>query len=131
MIIKLKETASKLFMNINWSFYVEKEINFEKFNLEQRRNIFLIFKESLNNIQKHAQAKNCSISFFIEQDILVMRITDDGIGFDETINKINDGVKSINRRAEKLSAIVKITSKINQGTTVELRVPIGKKKLDN
>lgn len=129
LIIKLKETASKLLININWEFNVFNDINFKRFNLEERRNLFLIYKETLNNIVKHAKAKNCSISFSVEREFLVLQITDDGIGFDTNNTKSNDGLKSIYRRAKKLSAELKIISTNGEGTTVNLKIPINKKNL--
>jgi signal transduction histidine kinase len=45
---------------------------------------FLFFKETLNNIHKHAVASSVSISLFIEKENLRLIISDDGKGFDTT-----------------------------------------------
>jgi len=126
MVMKMKETAAKLLAGRQWTFEVATAVKLEKFNLEARRNIFLIYKETLNNIIRHANTKKCTIEIGGKDDAVVLIITDDGIGFDTQSVQENTGLRSIKRRAEKISAGLTITSLVGKGTTMTLTVPYAK-----
>jgi signal transduction histidine kinase len=50
-------------------------------NPDLKRNIFLVLKESLNNILKYAKAKNVTVDFKIDGNQFELKIKDDGVGF--------------------------------------------------
>ena len=125
MVIKMKETAAKLLVGISWTFQVPTEVKFDKFNLEVRRNIFLIYKEVLHNIIRHANSQTCFIELSGNANAVLLTIKDEGIGFDKTTVWENTGLKSIKRRAEKINADLKITSEKGKGTIINLIVPFG------
>ncbi len=125
MVIKMKETAAKLLVGINWTFQVPSEVKLEKFNLEVRRNIFLIYKEVLNNIVRHAKSQTCLIELGNSDNSIYLIIKDEGIGFDERTVQKNNGIRSIKRRAEKINAELRINSDVGKGTVINLSVPFG------
>ncbi len=47
---------------------------------DKRRHVFLIFKESLNNVVRHAECRHVAIDFRVNHDGLVLRVADDGLG---------------------------------------------------
>ena len=99
-----------------------------------RREIFLIFKESINNIAKHSGAKNARISLSVSGDILTLRIADDGRGFaadDPTFENTfssegasGTGLISMRRRASELGGHFHIDSDPARGTSVTLTIPL-------
>jgi signal transduction histidine kinase/ligand-binding sensor domain-containing protein len=100
-----------------------------------RREVFLIFKESVNNITKHANCSTVEVDFKTEGDWLTLQIKDDGCGFDTsrlsddnslaTSNgKGGNGLPNMKRRAQELGGAFSIESKSNEGTIVTLRVPL-------
>ncbi|WP_290662715.1 two-component regulator propeller domain-containing protein [Ignavibacterium sp.] len=96
---------------------------------EIRRNIFLIFKEAVNNAIKHSQATIISSRVFIKDDKFYLEIKDNGIGFSEqdfdNIKSGKDakfGLNNIKMRAEKISADLSIVSRFNEGTTLRLNI---------
>lgn len=121
-IFRIKETAAKILSNISWDIYIQDNINLEIFNLEVRRNIFLLFKEAITNVVRHANAAQCSIALLSDQRYFILRIKDNGKGFD--VNKVNEnfGLKNMQRRTDKIHADLFINSEINNGTTIELRI---------
>ncbi|MDP1994413.1 MAG: histidine kinase, partial [Ignavibacteria bacterium] len=125
-VIKIKETAAKLLAGIIWTFNVASEVKLEKFNLDVRRNIFLIYKEALHNIVRHSNTKTCLIELNGNNNFISLLIKDDGIGFDLKTVQENNGLRSIKRRAEKINAAINITSEIGKGTSVSLIVSFGK-----
>jgi signal transduction histidine kinase len=86
-----------------------------------RRAFYLIFKEALNNVIKHAEAKNVFITIRFDGKILSVKIQDDGKGFEvgSNIESIGgNGMHNIRKRAEEICARTKITSVRQQGTTI-------------
>ncbi len=88
----------------------------------KRRNIFLVVKESLNNIMKHANASSVLINIKTINDHLLIEISDDGIGINpEKLNTFGNGLKNMQRRIESIGGKFSILSQA--GTTVTIEVP--------
>ncbi|MCL5029615.1 MAG: FG-GAP-like repeat-containing protein [Bacteroidetes bacterium] len=115
--------------------YVEKA-NY-KIHEELRRNIYLIFKEALNNIIKHSSAKFVRFDVEVNKNILKMILEDDGNGFSKDDNFIfspsvtsliniktgsahGNGLKNMYRRAEEIKAKLDIDSSPGNGTKISL-----------
>ncbi|MEO6132857.1 MAG: histidine kinase [Saprospiraceae bacterium] len=89
---------------------------------EFRRNIYLSVKEVLHNIIKHAQAAQVTINFEIANE-LVIRLTDDGIGFDpDTTRPYSNGLLNIRKRMNDIGGKMEINT--IKGTTVKLSAPL-------
>src|ERR1044072_5803639 len=63
-----------------------------------RREVFLIFKESVNNMVKHSGCTKADIEFSLEKDHLYLRLTDDGHGFDISSESDGHGLMSMRDR---------------------------------
>jgi PAS domain S-box-containing protein len=89
-----------------------------------RREIFLIFKESVNNIVKHAGCKSVEIRLTVNNSEIRLSLHDDGAGFD--VNKISDGhgLISMKQRAAGLGGRLEIVSDKTAGTTTTLIAPL-------
>ncbi|MCY7353292.1 MAG: histidine kinase [Cytophagaceae bacterium] len=92
------------------------------FSMEQRRNIYLIFKEVLHNIIKHAQATCVDVRIFQQSGRLHIRIADNGTGFELTQTGDGNGLKNFQKRASEGGFSVRVCSQPGQGTTVELKI---------
>ncbi len=92
-----------------------------KLNQETRRNIFMVVKESLNNVLKHAQATAVNIKLRIDAGQVHLTITDNGKGFD-TVNtrKFGNGLMNMKKRLEEIGGIYMISSVQNEGTKTEM-----------
>lgn len=95
--------------------------------MDVHRNIFLIFKESLNNIFIHSRAQNVNIKIEIEDGTLEMTIEDNGIGF-STEKSVNDnsirnghGLRNMEKRANEIQSKFTIESEEGKGTVVKLK----------
>ncbi|MBI3222653.1 MAG: PAS domain-containing protein [Nitrosomonadales bacterium] len=84
--------------------------------------LFRIFQETLNNILKHAHAKNVQIEIVRGEDHLELIVADDGVGFDDSArNKPRSfGLRGIHERVEHLGGTVNISSTPGQGTQVAI-----------
>lgn len=95
-------------------------------DMQSRLMIARIFQESINNIIKHAEARNILIKLAFETNQCVLSITDDGTGFD--LDKEFDGVglTNIRDRTQLIGGVVQIVSALGKGTIVKLTVPINR-----
>jgi signal transduction histidine kinase/ligand-binding sensor domain-containing protein len=97
-----------------------------------RREVFAIFKESVNNAVKYSEARNIIADFGIADDFLTLKIADDGSGFDAALVLSEDfapetggnGLVNMRRRAGELGGECRITSAPGEGTTVHLSAPL-------
>jgi len=92
--------------------------------MQQRQHIFFIFKEAINNIVKYASAKKTTVQLQKKEGNIVLLIRDDGVGFD--MNEIHSGNGLINmqQRAELVKGRLVISAKKNEGTSIQLQLPI-------
>lgn len=92
--------------------------------------IFRIIQEALNNIKKHADARNVSIKLNIGAEKIYIKIIDDGIGFDvkEKVNSLDDkngfGLYSIKERVDLLKGKIDIESEKGKGTKINVSIPL-------
>jgi PAS domain S-box-containing protein len=94
-----------------------------------RREVFLIFKESINNLVKHSSCSRVEVRFQIGEDKLQLIVRDDGKGFDTSAESDGHGLASVKERAAGLAADIKIVSEPGRGTTITLNVPLGANSL--
>jgi signal transduction histidine kinase len=99
-------------------------------NSNIRREVFLIFKETINNIVKHSEAKKVKVKIEIAGDYLHLKITDDGKGFLEnetgnaTDNFGGNGIPGMKKRAAAMNGAFDIVSEKSKGTTASLKLPM-------
>lgn len=90
--------------------------------------LFRIFQEILNNIIKHARAKNIVANFIYQPHLFVLEIKDDGEGFDlntittEENNETGLGLRNMHNRARMVNADFFMESTIGEGTNVTIKV---------
>jgi PAS domain S-box-containing protein len=87
---------------------------------------FRIVQESLANVAKHAQASEVSVSVARERGRVVLRVCDDGVGFDPTApRKPNSlGLAGLRERSRLLKGDVLVDSEPGRGTRIEIRIPV-------
>jgi signal transduction histidine kinase len=96
-----------------------------KLDPEVRRDVFLMFKEAVNNIVRHSECVRATIDLAVEGHWLLLSVSDDGKGFEVTKTGDGQGLSSMRRRAEGFHGKLDIISSQGSGTTVRLKVPIG------
>ncbi len=91
-----------------------------------RREVFLIFKESINNIVKHSNATNVWANLDVSGGQLKLSIKDDGKGFDDADKNesTGNGLTSMARRSRELGGEFAIISEKGGPTTVSAEFPI-------
>jgi PAS domain S-box-containing protein len=100
--------------------------SFDEYSIDKNKKLmfYRIVQEQVNNILKHAKAKNASVYLSSTGEHVVLTVKDDGIGFDT--DKISDGVglRNITNRAGFYNGVVRIVSSPGKGCTLEVSVPL-------
>ena len=120
ILLRMRDFAGRLLQNIEYTFVVEERAFTDRLDLNSKRNIYLIFKELLNNIVRHAHALQVNIRMHIRDGHLRLTVTDDGIGFDTTQQRSGVGLDSMHNRASEIGATLHFHSQPNHGTRTEL-----------
>lgn len=122
---KMRRFASDVFAAKNIDFTYEATPGSDiALGANLRREVFLIFKESVNNIVKHARCRKVEIKLVIGKSVLVMSLSDDGVGFNPAEADIGHGLVSMRARAKGLGGQLTFVSDENRGTSVSLSVPL-------
>jgi PAS domain S-box-containing protein len=100
-------------------------------NSKFKLDVFRIVQEQVNNIIKHAQASCVRISFFRQEDIFVLSVGDDGVGFDTGKKTEGIGISNIKSRAEFYKGLATFVSEAGQGCILTVQFPIGESTMDN
>jgi ligand-binding sensor domain-containing protein len=122
LVAKMREVAGQLLAGIRYRFEAPPEGLLEKVNLEFKRNVFLFYKECLNNIAKHSGASDVLIRLEHSNGKFLIDIKDDGKGFTEKDTSSGSGLQNLRARAKQLRGSVTIDSPPGRGTHISLAV---------
>src|SRR5215470_13247869 len=86
--------------NIALQFHSAVEDRHLRTNTEMRREVYLIFKEAISNLARHSAATRARIELDVVKEDLILRITDDGCGFDPVSSHVGNGLLHMKKRAE-------------------------------
>lgn len=90
---------------------------------DSQRHIFLTVKEALNNVVKHSGSDKVHINVSIEQD-LIIKISDNGRGFNPSQNSHGNGLKNMKHRIEKSGGSFSIYGQEANGCSVIITIPL-------
>lgn len=124
MVARMRDVAATMLSGVAHRFETPDELDDLKLSLEFRRDVFLVFKESLHNIVKHAHAKRVDLEVRAARGEFHLRIRDDGIGFDPQNFEGGNGLKNLRLRLEQLGGRVEVDSAPQRGTTLNVWVKL-------
>jgi two-component system, NarL family, sensor histidine kinase UhpB len=109
--------------NIAVSLQLE-ELDKIKLSMEQRKNIYLIFKEAVNNAVKYSGTEKIFIEATTTGKTLTLLVKDEGIGFEDKKVKKGNGLDNMQNRAKELNAALQLQSVAGKGTAIRLEMPV-------
>jgi ligand-binding sensor domain-containing protein/signal transduction histidine kinase len=120
--------------NIELDFDAPDEVADLRLGPDIRREVYLIFKESVNNLMRHSQCTRARVTVEVTDEVTLKKsnrslelvIGDNGRGFDPGRPADGNGLASIKRRAAALGGALEIVSSPEHGTVVRLQVPLGR-----
>jgi len=126
MAVRMREYAAKALepKNIMYKVTADDRASLIKLPAEKRRDVYLIFKEAVNNIAKYANATEAAITLNIHSNSLELTIKDNGDGFDTSITYTGNGLKNMQQRTKNLNGGYNVISKAGEGTIIHLTVPV-------
>lgn len=109
---------------ILYEFNVTEETGRIKITMDKRKNLYLIFKETINNIAKYSKCTKVLISIKLLDGNIAMEVADNGIGFIvEQAARTGNGLKNMQQRASQMGGTITIKSKPGEGTGLKLVFP--------
>ncbi|MCY7409545.1 MAG: tetratricopeptide repeat protein, partial [Chitinophagales bacterium] len=121
MLSYFRNYITKFFEDTSVVYKIDFKDHVPEFQIhpDLKRNLFLVLKESLNNILKYAQAKNVNVHFSLKGNQFNFDITDDGIGMkDLNGREFGNGLKNMKNRIESVNGSFDIQSAENTGTRI-------------
>lgn len=125
IVARMREFATNVLeaKDMELVFDADESLFDVKLNMQARRDLFLIFKEAVNNAAKYSKATKVEINIHLAAKKLVLLVKDDGTGFDVN-NADGNGLTNMQKRAESLSGDIEIISGAGNGTVIKLIIPI-------
>jgi signal transduction histidine kinase len=109
---------------------IGENIDWDQLNNTTKINLYRILQESLQNINKYANAKTIKVEFRKDKKgNLVLNITDDGDGFEVDKKSKGIGLKNIVTRTHESNGIIEIKSAPGKGTRISITVPLEHKNI--
>ncbi len=90
---------------------------------EQRKELYLLFKEAVNNAAKYSHAREVWVSIQNDKGQFHLEIRDNGCGFDPAAVQRGNGLSNMQRRAERLGGVLHVESWLGKGTRVRVVFP--------
>lgn len=125
LVRRMRRHAEELFTGseVELEFSAPADDSNLKLGVNVRRDLFLVFKEAVNNAARHAGATKVEVELNSDQAGLSLRVTDNGKGFSPAPEGEGNGLMNMQRRAENLGGKFALTASKGGGTTVLLTVP--------
>jgi signal transduction histidine kinase len=126
VVLKMKEFAFEILepKEITHTFQADSNLIQLKLDVEKRKNLFLIFKEAINNVAKYSEGSMVSISFFVKHHKIHLSIKDNGKGFNEALAKQGNGLINMKERASSMGGHLSLVSQHGKGTEIQVDIPI-------
>ncbi|MEM5017307.1 sensor histidine kinase [Metabacillus indicus] len=122
----LQELSQKVPMEVSWKM---EEVQLDK-GIEDH--LFRILQESVSNTLRHSKAETLEVLFIERDDLVLLRVIDDGIGFKVDAAKTGSyGLQNMHERAAQLGGTLKIVSFPGKGTKLEVKIPLVRGEKDD
>jgi signal transduction histidine kinase len=113
--------------NIRFNFQYNEALFNTPIDMEKRKNFYLIFKEAINNAVKYSASTEVKAELYREGGSLVLKVNDNGIGFNPNIANSNslsgNGLRNMRQRSKNINGELKMESSPGNGTFIILTCP--------
>jgi two-component system sensor histidine kinase UhpB len=126
IVSRMKEFTAEILepLNIQYQFKEEGDFSNLLLDIQKRKDLYLLFKEAVNNAAKYSQCTNLVVDIRQQAQLLYLAVTDDGIGFDEQRVKHGNGLANMRERAASMGATLITHTEPGKGTSITLQVPL-------
>jgi signal transduction histidine kinase len=114
---------------IVWSLEAPDRLEDRSLDPERRRQVFLIVKEALANVARHASCTRASVRILAAPEEISLEVEDDGVGFDASASSPKGrGLANMRARAFAMGGTFQAESRPSGGTRILVRVPLGRRR---
>jgi len=119
---RMRLLGNQLFGAAHIEFRIEAEAELieGKLSMAHRKNLYLIYKEALNNSVKYASATCVEVSIKRAAKGAILLIHDNGKGFDPGSARHGNGLENMKLRARQMNGVLTLQSELGKGTTIQL-----------
>jgi two-component system sensor histidine kinase UhpB len=131
VLFKMKEFAADILEPLNIQYEFIQSGNFQniRLGLQIRKNLYLVFKEAVNNAAKYSRCTRINIAISENDRQIHLQVKDNGSGFNRIDIKSGNGLKNMEERAKQIGGLLTIStgsgrdeSDLAKGTTIGLRI---------
>ncbi len=124
--LRMQEYAAEMLesKNINYNFSSDESLKNIKLPMNKRRDLYLIFKEAINNLAKYSQCSYAEIKLSRNTNKLLLQVKDNGIGFEDEQIKAGNGLKNMKQRAAQSKGTLAVQTEKNKGTCILLEMTV-------
>jgi signal transduction histidine kinase len=126
LVARINRHAAELFeaAEIQYEITIPEGVDRINLSMEKRQDLYLIAKEAVNNLVKHAQATQAQVTIVLLNTQLQLTVWDNGRGFDVQARTERNGLRNMQARARQLGGTLRVDSGLGQGTTLQLTFPV-------
>ena len=114
------DLSSKIAISFNFT----ESFDWDNLEGDIKINTYRIIQECLQNCVKHAKCKNVVVSLVVKKGLVMLKVLDDGVGFNVNKGKRGIGLKNISSRIKSINGDLKIKSSLGKGTEMIINVPL-------
>jgi signal transduction histidine kinase len=124
LFIRMKRYAADMMdgKNISYDMEFPEAADNISLSMEKRRDLYLIFKEAVNNLVKYSKATHANLKMEMGRKKISLSIKDNGIGFDSSKLQYGNGITNMQQRAAACNALLEINSRPGEGTEIKLEL---------
>jgi signal transduction histidine kinase len=118
IVFRMKSQASEVLapLDVEIEYSIDREAEGIQPSMTARRNIYLVFKEAINNVAKYSDSTHVWVELAVRQGMLELVVRDNGVGFELSQVKSGNGTSSMRQRAESLGGKLTIETAKGHGT---------------
>jgi signal transduction histidine kinase/ligand-binding sensor domain-containing protein len=106
---------------INYVLNIDYEARTHKLNQEEKKNLYMIMKEAINNAVKYSEGKQIEVNISVKKGKPVIQVKDNGKGFVAGVVKEGNGMKNLRQRAQQIKYQLEVQAGEGNGTTVQVQ----------
>lgn len=124
LIVRMRHVAAHTLNGTRHAFQAPADGLGTALDMERRRHLYLMYREALTNVARHARATAVDIRIARHAGTLHLTIQDNGIGFDPATAAQGEGLHNLRTRADAIGGTVRVDSTPGKGTTVSIMAKI-------
>ena len=126
MADRMREYAGKVLdvKDIDYQMDIPRNLPVRNLDIATRRNVYLIFKEAVNNAVKYSNCTRMDISLQLAGGNLALSVADNGTGFEVTGGRKGNGLDNMEKRARDVGGTLRLVTAPGRGTRIDLSLPL-------